>query len=83
MTKLEQAKQNYPPGTVFKSAQSRDKYTISENPRFNLEKSSFEENAVRVQIGTSHIWLYYNGKWAEIISPGITKKEENYSLFPI
>lgn len=82
MTRLEQAIQNYPPGTVFRSAYSKDQYTIPKTPRIYLEKSSYAEDGVRIQIGSNNIWIYYHGKWAEIIESPI-KKEENYLLFPI
>lgn len=55
---LEEAKRRFPIGTTFKSAQSGDLYTVKSNSH-TMKCGNIDVDGIP--------WLYYNGKWAEIV----------------
>lgn len=68
---LEQAKINYPPGTKFKDAINGDLKTLKSFDDNEGLNGWFRKNHIIVwteESSTSGSYLYYNGKWAVIIS---------------
>jgi hypothetical protein len=57
---LKYARNNYPIGCQIKSAMSGDKVEVSHRNTFMTSGGSIDNS--------SHGYLYYNGKWAEIVS---------------
>ena len=68
---LEEAKRKYPIGTRYKCALTDSEYTV-EKPNFSI----YNSNTIHTEYGRGT--LYYNGKWAEIIS---TSEAEEVLVF--
>lgn len=69
--RLEIAKKNYPIGTKFKSIINRREYIVYTNSHCLKNRGNIDVDEVP--------WLYYNGVWAEIISP--VSETENYQIY--
>jgi len=67
---LEQAKKKYPKNTIVKKMTKPGKGTIEDNYRFDGEKD------IVVDTSNGCVYLYKDGKWAEIIE---TPKTEEYN----
>jgi len=79
---LEEAKKRYPIGTIFISPQNRRQYTVTlyknVDESYYLTDHDTEALATINSSGTGD-FLYYNGKWAEIILLPIINTNENYN----
>lgn len=61
---LEEAKERYPKGTSFYNAKSKDvQTTLSDAYYFSTDDKN------KMAITSGYGWVYYDGNWAEIISP--------------
>ena len=80
MTLLEEAKLKYPIGTKFKSPQSGIIFTIETVCKWT-ESSDHKEVRCRINNNEYHPYLYYNNKWAEIISSPVLQVINQYEIY--
>jgi len=83
--KLQYAKDNYPIGTSMRSDYLQKDIYILESDEFLFSGAGIQCKKAycpRGEYSNCSPYIYYNGKWAEIISSPIQKQQEvNYPIF--
>ncbi|TXG81386.1 MAG: hypothetical protein E6R13_06345 [Spirochaetes bacterium] len=80
---ITEAKRRYPIGTVFKSPENDETYTVTKEGFYIGETPIKGENKVLAQLETHGEYVYFNNTWAKIISlptPKITQKQKQTIL---
>lgn len=75
MDLLAEARKKFSPGVTFKSPQSGTIYTIPISCNFYKESEG-----IRYDSEGKQPWIYYNGKWAEIVSEAKQPEEKKYAI---
>lgn len=79
---LKKAREMYPEGTVIISIQSNCKYKLNYRNKCNSDIYTHDGKNIKCKI-EKHIspYLYYDGKWSEIVSTLTPIVNNNYSIF--
>ena len=81
---ITEAKRRYPIGTVFKSPENDETYTVTKEGFYIGETPIKGENTVLAQLETHGEYVYFNNTWAKVISyPHTITKEQKSKILQL